>query len=270
MWNEVTWQQLQPQIAPFGRSEGGFAYDDARGNAVLFDSPSPQGAVHNMLNDTWVWNGQNWQEKHPSTSPPVRFGIPGNNLVYDAARQVVLLFGGEIPGATQMMAFSRLNDTWLWDGQTWNQAHPSTAPPALYEGVFMAYDPLSKTVLLLDGNTTWTWDGETWAQQHPIHTPSAPYGALGYDEKRQQMVFFCACIEPSMGYGDFLETWVWAANDWQKMGTSGKPLADSNSLFDMNMVYDTKHQVLLLFTINSGSGGVTVWVWTGNDWQPAY
>jgi hypothetical protein len=43
-------------------------------------------------------------------------------MAYDAAHGEVVLFGGAGEGV--------LNDTWIWDGTTWTEQHPSTVPPA--------------------------------------------------------------------------------------------------------------------------------------------
>jgi hypothetical protein len=51
--------------------------------------------------------------------PPSRHG---HAMVYDAVRQRVVLFDGDV------FATSYFNDTWEYDGTTWTQRTPATAP----------------------------------------------------------------------------------------------------------------------------------------------
>lgn len=59
---------------------------------------------HN-LGDTWIFDGENWQELHPPTSPSPRWAAC---MTYDAMNGQVVLFGG---GA----ANEYLDDTWILD-----------------------------------------------------------------------------------------------------------------------------------------------------------
>lgn len=255
VWNATAWQRLDPPTSPFGRREAGFAYDGARKESVLF------GSSHDPLaNDTWVWDGQNWQEKHPAESPPARWGQAGNILVYDAARQVVLLFGGMTRGASTMHP-AYLNDTWLWNGQTWTQVNSEPAPPpSQYNGVYMAYDNANQVVVLLDSNTTWTWNGSIWNKQNPSHQPPGlPYGAMGYDQMRQQTVLLGGALNSYW-------TWVWDGNDWRQVETPDSHL-DLGTFPELHMIYDTKNRELLLFAIDKS---FVVWAWKGDGWQKLY
>jgi len=60
------------------------------------------------LTDMWQWDGRQWSEI-PLTGP-----TPGHRyqpmMVYDAARQVTVLYGG-LQGST--------DTTWEWDGRRW-------------------------------------------------------------------------------------------------------------------------------------------------------
>jgi hypothetical protein len=120
------------------------AYDDATHNIVLFGGHGANG----LLADTWVWDGSNWTQQNPSTSPSARQSaglasfVPGGELV---------LFGGETATGT-------VTDTWIWRGDTWKQANPSSSPSS--QPIGMVYDSGLKLVVFYgtDG-TTWTWGG---------------------------------------------------------------------------------------------------------------
>ena len=68
--------------------------------------------------ETWVWDGTVWTKLSPATSPSVRGEV---SMVYDSARQQVVLFGGEASSN------SPLNDTWVWDGTNWTKKNPVTS-----------------------------------------------------------------------------------------------------------------------------------------------
>jgi hypothetical protein len=57
------------------------------------------------LGDTWIFDGENWQELHPSTSPPPREGAC---MIYDAMNGQVVIFGGRRDN-------EYLGDTWILD-----------------------------------------------------------------------------------------------------------------------------------------------------------
>lgn len=89
------------------------SYDQHRGVTVLFGGLSAKaGADSFPLNDTWEYDGETWKEMAPATAPPPR---SGHMMVYDEARQVIVLFGGRDAD------INRLNDTWEYDGVTWVQ-----------------------------------------------------------------------------------------------------------------------------------------------------
>jgi hypothetical protein len=70
--------------------------------------------------------------------PPARAGAA---MAFDPANDTVVLFGGSGKSST-------MRDTWVWNGSSWTQAHPSTSPPAL-SGAQMTFDPVSRDVVLV-------------------------------------------------------------------------------------------------------------------------
>jgi hypothetical protein len=71
------------------------------------------------LGDTWTWNGTDWTELHPATSPGQR-----SRPMMSATATGALLFGGG--NALGTVAFS---DSWLWNGASWSQVL-TTGPAA--------------------------------------------------------------------------------------------------------------------------------------------
>src|SRR5262249_23769471 len=90
------------------------------------EEPSRQGAVGE-------WDGAKWERI------PVNGIAPSprshHRMAYDAARGVILLFGGG----------RRTNETWTWDGRTWKQ-HAVDGPPGR-DTHAMAYDAARQRVV---------------------------------------------------------------------------------------------------------------------------
>jgi hypothetical protein len=75
-------------------------------------------------------------------------------MAYDAATGTVVLFGG--------FNLRDLGGTWVWDGSTWTQQHPTTSPPARWLAP-MTYDAATGTVVLFGGDPQTGNDlGDTW------------------------------------------------------------------------------------------------------------
>lgn len=118
-FNGVEWEYHESEISvadyPERTRQQGYAlsYDQNRGITVLFGGLSAELGDDNFpLNDTWEYDGEVWVEVTPTDSPTARWG---HAMVYDEAREVIVLFGGiDMDG-------NRLNDTWEYDGNTWRQ-----------------------------------------------------------------------------------------------------------------------------------------------------
>jgi len=110
-FTEHVWGQLL-SVNTQWRSFESMARDDAAGTIVMFGGKD----ASYFLNDTWTWDGSTWTQQHPALSPPVRGGGGTSIMTYDAARHVVVLFGG-IDYRNQTYS-----DTWTWDGSSWTRA----------------------------------------------------------------------------------------------------------------------------------------------------
>ena len=143
-WDGTTWTELTPATSPPARSNHALVYDPARGVLVLFGGAGACGVPGNpRCADTWEWNGTTWTEVTPATSPPAR---DRHALVYDAARDATLLFGGTTSG----FASGLRSDTWVWEGGLWAELTSVTAPPAR-ERHALAYDTTRGNAILFGG-----------------------------------------------------------------------------------------------------------------------
>lgn len=149
LWDGANWTQASPVNRPPGTASSAMAYDAPRQKCVLFgnhgqtwtwdganwtqetplDSPSPRnfpamvadGTSNTILlvsgsnrQDMWSWNGVNWTDMTAGIGNNSVLGRQYHQMVYDGARQRVVLFGGDVPNVDQYAA-----DTWLWNGTSW-------------------------------------------------------------------------------------------------------------------------------------------------------
>ena len=138
------------------------AYDPATGQVVLFGGHNFGG----YYDDTWTWDGTNWTELFPATSPSARGRM---QLVYDSNLGKLLLFGG-------LAGVSPLDDTWTWDGSNWTQESPARSPSGRW-GYAMAGS--GNRIVVFGGSDstgerhdTWAWNGATWTNVSSMPSPS--------------------------------------------------------------------------------------------------
>ncbi|MBL8631845.1 MAG: hypothetical protein JNM40_01385 [Myxococcales bacterium] len=108
------WTQLPEDTAVPRRVKFGMAYDENRQVTVVFGGEILNGAIAQLTNDTWEFDGTKWTKKTPGTPPGNRV-FPA--MFYDAGRKQVLLFGGDPINADQT------KDMWAWDGTNWTQLY---------------------------------------------------------------------------------------------------------------------------------------------------
>lgn len=211
----VTWSKKSPANSPPSRYSYSAAYDALRGQVVLFGGGSGSGTNGNVVvtyADTWVWDGSNWTQKSPASSPAARVSA---SMTFDSARGEILFFGGTAPQTVH----STFNDTWTWNGANWTQKSPSTQPSARTDAGLSFDAAHSQTILfsgILDifGNApgdTWAWDGSNWSQQKPQNSPSPRAAPMTYDAAHSNIVLFGSY--PS----GLQDTWIWSG------GASSQP-----------------------------------------------
>ena len=190
MWafDGKSWSQVQPANLPPARMDATLAYDEVRDRIVLFGGRPLDPAK--PFADTWEFDGVDWLQRSPATSPDPRFG---HVSTFDAQRGVTVLFGGFTNGGSATDA-----DTWEYDGKDWREVVTATVPA---KSVFPALTFHRRhQVAVLVGATgsfnpapqTWAFDGIDW-QRGPL----APNGfagrqghSLAYDEARDAVVLF--------------------------------------------------------------------------------
>lgn len=163
-WNGAVWQQRTPPQSLGPRALAVMAFDPVRQEVLLHGGSVPIATGTLPRNDTWSWNGVQWQQQFPLTPPPFRFSA---RAVTDQRRaRIVLQGGGTDPFA------------WEWDGAQWNivlQASPSGRSDHV-----MAFDSAAQRVVLwggLLGVGGSTFLDDTWVYRTPLPASVTAFGS---------------------------------------------------------------------------------------------
>jgi len=204
-------------------------------------------------------------KRTPITPSPVpaepRTG-DGFTVVEDASSHQLVLFGG----------VGDYDNTWIWDGESWNLAHPMTSPGGRF-GASAAYDPETRTVMLFGGRAedgtlihdTWAWNGSTWLDldSGAGGPPPGEGSDMAWDPALRQMLLVTGSgVIATPG-----DTWVWAGTHWNH--PSGGTLAAGALFTPMQFDPVTESMVAVGCCQGPPPRGVidTTWRWDGSRWQ---
>ena len=226
----MDWERLAPAAAPSARITMDMA-GVMNGTSYLFGGC----AAPTAFSDTWSWNGTDWLRLTPAHNPGALFG---HAMAYDAARNQIVLFGGE----TTSSSFS--GETWVWDGSDWTQLKPVTSPPAR-AGHVMAYNPVTQRTVLFGGrsilsseaNDTWEWDGTTWSEKTGAAVPPArDSAAMTFDAGNGVILLFGGVtgLYTTPGPVCFNDTWTWDGPSWLQKTPASAPCPRAGA----RMAYD--------------------------------
>jgi hypothetical protein len=257
LWNGRSWRQLDVQGPP-ARSAAMVAYDSVMHAVVLFGGSGPGGAgLGRYFQDTWTWDGTQWQLQHPAHMPNPRMRA---GMVFDERHEVTMMFGGEGDTTTYTA-------TWTWDGVDWTLLDPLTTPPARHF-FGMTYDVARGVTVLFGGsfgaarlNDTWTWNGTNWTQQ-PVAAPSASgWTQLAYDARTKDVVGYVYYASDNQILAEY--TIVWDGTKW----TDRTGAQDPAPRAEVRMTYDPDTSQVVLYGPTSET-----WTWNGtawSSWEPA-
>jgi hypothetical protein len=106
-WNGLVWEELDVK-GPSAR-DGARAIFDPMSNVVILFGGAELTPKAKILNDTWLWDGTQWQQVEGSGP----FARVHPVLAFDPKRSVIVMTGGsDAPD-------SILEDTWEWNGEVW-------------------------------------------------------------------------------------------------------------------------------------------------------
>lgn len=250
----ATWTQLTPATTPPPRWGHRMVYDSRRARIVTFGGRSPTTTAN--ANDTWEWDGTDWQQMSPATSPSARAFY---SMAYDERRGKTIIYGA-MSGSTIGTAGG--NQTWEYDGLTWTQVVTPFTPPGL-ETPAMAYDKGRGVTVMFGGyyggvpgatmyNLTWEYDGTDWVQRAPTTSPPGRYRAgCVYDESRGRVVVY-----GGYGAGALLDTWEYDGNDWTQILNAGPAKATEGYMGFLPTLQQA------VYFGGSGPGGTNNETWT--------
>ena len=219
-----------------------------------------------FLHATAAFGQSGWTQQFPAQVPS---GRNFHAMVYDGARNEVVLFGGIVNNSHV------LGDTWVWNGLNWIQKSPPDSPPPRF-GHAMAYDAVRHEVVLFGGlsengsgdSKTWVWNGATWTQVFAAtNPPPRDLAAMTYDSVRGETVMFAG---RDLRSGSLLDdTWLWDGVNW----TQAFPAAHPAARIAHAITFDASRAEVLLFggrlAAFPSSFGDT-WVWNGVNWTERF
>lgn len=225
-WDGRQWIDQRPTHAPPGRDGCALFEDSLRQRIVLFGGGWRGKGNQSFHGDTWQWDGTDWTELQPALSPSPRRDVAA---AFDAGRGRGVVFGGG--GYCDRSGCQvRGDETWEWDGSTWQQIATAVRPSARVRAA-MAYDPVRARCILFGGRgdgglaaarETWAYDGTAWTLLQPATTPPGRNGhAMIWDESRRRIVLSGG--SPSGGGGPLADTWEWDGQDWTEIVTATTP-----------------------------------------------
>ena len=204
-WDGANWTQIITP-GPTPRIAFGMAYDACNNSCVLYGGYVDGGSNYN---ETWVYDGT-WTQKTSSTNPGYRNFI-GSGMAYDAARQQVILFGGQYASAGN-------SDTWAWDGNDWSKVSSGTPQPRWYHAI--AYHSGLQKVFMYGGadlsarnDELWAWDGSTWEYKTEKGPQILFAHSMVYDSNRNKLIVFGGLTDGNPSWAYLNETWEYGLDE---------------------------------------------------------
>lgn len=261
-YDGTRWFNFSLSTKPSPRELHSLTYDAARRRVVLVGGVTANGSS----DETWEWDGSVWRPRTvwnaptPRPSPRIDAGA-----AYDESNQEMVVFGGDPTG-------SSLNgETWVYDGQVWNQVTPAGNPGSRRSHA-MAYDPPRRRVLLFGGeryapfqfaNDLWQWDGvnRSWTQVATAAGPGVRRDtAMAFDRTRNRLVLFGGFS----GSAYLNDTWEFDGTTWTQVTMTSPPGRRARHA----LAYDEARGRVVL---HGGFDGVSLlhdtFEWMGTYWR---
>jgi len=250
-WNNG-WQQVASDGPP-ARQYAAMAYDSARGRTVLFGGRSSVSSLV-TLGDTWEWNGGAWTR----VNVPGPFARAYTGMVYDSARNRIVLFGGV--GADGQP----LGDTWEFGvGATWQLAFAVQPSGAAWDRPF-AVQPVVH-VLNAQGGVMTPYTGPVTLSIKPgTGTPGATLGGTTTVNAVEGVVTFSnvSINQPGSGYVLVASSGAVPLAESAAFNVAQRPFAASDAVrvlrLASGMAAAHASDLQLLNVVNTGASAGTV------------
>ncbi len=184
-----------------------------------------------------------------------------SSAVYDTARDVVVLHGGETVHGWTADTFERV-------AERWHRRWPA-ASPSIRNHPSMTYDSARGVTVLFGGSTqtflpgndeTWEWNGATWLQRTLDPRPPIRFhAAMAFDSARRVVVLFGGG-QANLLLGD---TWEYDGTRWTLRTPATNPVVRMRA----GMAFDAARSRIVMFGGEGPSGRLDdTWEWDGVDW----
>jgi galactose oxidase-like protein len=267
-WREIA---VAPSSSSFSSFIAPLCYDPYRDRFVSTGGLEigPAGSF-GFAGDTRIFDANTgaWSIVSATASPnPARHGPV---LDFDLLRGCSVFYGGGDYSS------SALNDTWEFDGTSWQQVVTANSPgPRIFAA--MSYDYLHGGMVLFGGdqgftggpanNDTWFYDGNDWTLLSTNGPPARAYHALVFDSARNVHVLFGGRVPTG---GQFADTWEFSVctGVWTQVTTAQAP----SPRYLHAMAFDFNRQEIVLHGGRLEGLGIVhfgdTWSFDGVDWTP--
>lgn len=187
-----SWSKMTPETLPSCVGQIQMVYRPFDRTVLLYGGSCPRGGISN---DTWIWDGTDWEELDLKRSAGALFGY---GLAHDPTRNHTVLYGGtSVMGGTSALED---HDTYRLSGDRWIRLDTRVDPGPRTQFVLQS-SPSDEHLLFFGGQNAvdffadfWKLNNLNWEQVEPEGTApkfcSSPLGAI--DPDRNQLVILCA------------------------------------------------------------------------------
>lgn len=182
-----TWNQIKPEGLPPCVNEAHVAFDGETNSLILVGGVCIDS---NTTEDTYSWDGDKWTKLTVATTIDRAFG---GAIAYDAARKILLQYGGTIA-----FAGSRVGTYGFHDGD-WSVINDTLSPGPRSLPVTFTF-PQNNALYLYGGHDEsqayeqlWVRANGQWSEVTGDNKPSLCDNPLGtFDSDRQRFIIVCA------------------------------------------------------------------------------
>lgn len=232
------WNLVQPasSSSPASRRLAAGTYDPKLRRMVVFGGSTRDTNFY----DTWAFDvTTNTWSRLEENGPRLLSAV----MVYDAARDEILLLGANSAGATE---------TYIWSGTTWTKKTLEKQPPCATQSAMVFQEHNDKVLqfggLCLPAGTrtpeVWEWDGTAWVQPTNRSSPAFMYGhAMTYDPEQRETILFGGFegIESSKTFR-YRNVWASAGDELLYPGPRSLPVMEQDPNGDGVLLFGGRNE----------------------------